>query len=66
MQALAEKAMAVSGQRMGRPPLDVQKTTVRLPTGTVDQIKGIVGEHRVAAFIRSAVEEKLAREEKGE
>jgi predicted DNA-binding protein len=48
---------------MGRPPLGVKATTVRLPNEVVERIKALVGKHRVASFIREAVENELKRRE---
>lgn len=53
---------------MGRPPLKLKdptvKTTIRLPTSLHKRMEDAVGEGKVAAFIRTAVEEKLEREPK--
>ena len=54
----------VMTRRMGRPPLNVEETKVRLNAGSKQRIATLVGENRMAAFIREAVEEKLRREEK--
>lgn len=54
----------VTTRRMGRPPLNVEETKVRLNAGSKQRIAALVGENRMAAFIREAVEEKLSREEK--
>lgn len=48
---------------MGRPPLNVTKITVRLTEEQRRRIEVTVGPHRMAAFIREAVDEKLEREE---
>jgi predicted DNA-binding protein len=49
---------------MGRPPLNVRETKVRLPEGTRERIVALLGGDRMmAAFIREAVEEVLARRE---
>ncbi len=52
---------------MGRPPLSsASKTTttaVRLPDDLKRRVEAIAGPNRMAAFIREAVEEKLARDE---
>jgi hypothetical protein len=61
MQPLAEKAVADSPRRMGRPPLNVKATTVRLQADTIARIEAQVGPNRVAAFIREAVERELQR-----
>jgi len=42
----------------------MEPTTVRLPTEIRARIKALVGTYGVAKFIREAVEEKLARDEK--
>lgn len=62
MQVLENKPMAVSAPRMGRPPLGVKPTTVRLPVETIDRIEAVAGKQKVAQFIRDAVVEKLDRE----
>ena len=64
MAVLENKAMSDSPTRMGRPTLGVKPTTVRLPVETFDRIAVVAGKHRVAAFIREAVESELARREK--
>jgi Arc/MetJ-type ribon-helix-helix transcriptional regulator len=46
---------------MGRPPLRVKATTVRLPDGMSERIDGLVGANRRAEFIRSAVMKELRR-----
>lgn len=61
MQALESKPIADSQTRMGRPPLGVKPTTVRLPIETFDRIEAVAGKNRVAVFIREAVENELAR-----
>ena len=48
---------------MGRPPLRVKATTVRLPDGMSERIDGLVGPNRRAEFIRSAVMKELRRSE---
>lgn len=48
---------------MGRPPMNVKETKVRLTEETRQRIEAIVGPHRMAAFIREAVENELARRE---
>jgi hypothetical protein len=47
---------------MGRPALGVQPTQVRLPNKLREQIRALVGDRGMAAFIREAIEEKLARQ----
>jgi predicted DNA-binding protein len=50
---------------MGRPPLGIKPTQVRLSEETRERIREIVGEQGMAAFIRDAVERELKRREKG-
>lgn len=50
--------------RMGRPPLKVKPTLVRLPEGLPERIDALVGPHKRAEFIREAVEKELARQER--
>jgi len=49
---------------MGRPALGLKQTTVRLPVETVRRIEEVVGPHRLATFIREAVENELQRRDK--
>jgi len=52
---------------MGRPPLKASsKINVRLTDEQRERIEAIVGNYGIAAFIREAVDEKLAREERRE
>ena len=48
---------------MGRPPLHVRKTTIRLPEDVFDRIRSLVGERRMAEFIRDAVVAEVERRE---
>jgi len=48
---------------MGRPPLNMKPTTVRLSAGSLRRIEALVGNRRIAAFIREAVEQELERRE---
>ena len=48
--------------RMGRPPMNVKETKVRLTNEQRQRIIALVGDQRMAAFIREAVDEKLERE----
>lgn len=58
--------MADTPARMGRPPLGVKPTTIRLAVETFDRIEAVAGKNRTASFIREAVEAELKRrEEKG-
>ncbi|WP_246725463.1 ribbon-helix-helix domain-containing protein [Beijerinckia sp. L45] len=54
----------VTAARMGRPPLNVRETKVRLPDGMVERIDALVGPNKRAQFIREATEEKLDRHER--
>ncbi|MBN8808257.1 MAG: hypothetical protein J0I47_08470 [Sphingomonas sp.] len=49
---------------MGRPPLKVKKTVIRLPDGLAERIDKIVGPRRRAEFIRKVVEQEVERLEK--
>lgn len=49
---------------MGRPPLGVRSTQVRLPEGLGERIDALVGRKRRAAFIREVVEREVERLEK--
>jgi predicted DNA-binding protein len=49
---------------MGRPPLNVKETKVRLTEDQRDRIRDLVGEQGMAQFIREAVERELKRREK--
>lgn len=51
----------VSSARMGRPPLNVRETKVRLSDEQRARIIALVGKHKMAAFIRDAVDHELAR-----
>jgi hypothetical protein len=62
--ALAEKKISDSPARMGRPPMGVKPTLVRLPDGTAERIDALVGPNKRAEFIREAVERELKRREK--
>lgn len=53
----------VSGSRMGRPPLGVKETKVRLTLDQIARIDAIAGPNRMAQFIRDAVENELKRRE---
>ncbi|SFG25835.1 hypothetical protein SAMN05518801_11287 [Novosphingobium sp. CF614] len=49
---------------MGRPPLKVKSTVIRLPEGLGERIDKLVGKQRRAAFIRDVVEREVERLEK--
>nr|WP_200991887.1 hypothetical protein [Rhizobium rhizogenes]QCO89362.1 hypothetical protein pC5.7d_645 [Rhizobium rhizogenes] len=48
---------------MGRPPLNVKETKIRLSPETKERIAALVGNYQIAAFIREAVENELTRRE---
>lgn len=49
---------------MGRPPLGVKETKVRLTLDQIARIEAIAGPNRMATFIREAVEAELTRRER--
>jgi len=51
-------------RRMGRPPLHVKETKVRLTDDQRQRIEALVGPSRMAAFIREAIERELKRRER--
>lgn len=53
----------VSGSRMGRPPLGVKETKVRLTLDQIARIDAIAGPNRMAQFIREAIDNELKRRE---
>lgn len=48
---------------MGRPPLNVKDIKIRLAPETLERIKSLVGNYKIAAFIREAIERELANRE---
>lgn len=64
MNALDNSGDPDTQAAMGRPPLGMKPTTVRLPVETIRKIEALVGNRRVASFIREAVENELRRREK--
>lgn len=58
------RAISVSSGRMSRPKLDVKMTTLRLFEGQAARIEKLDGPHRMAKFVREAVEAELQRREK--
>lgn len=48
---------------MGRPPLGVRATTIRLSVAVLARIEVLIGPNRLAKFVRDAVNEKLDRDE---
>lgn len=63
MVSLNNKAIADSPSRMGRPPLGIISTTVRLPKAILERIDALMGPNRRAQYIRQAVEKQLAQDE---
>lgn len=54
---------ADSDDGMGRPPLGMKATTIRLSMDTIHRIEAQVGNRQLAKFIREAVERELRRRE---
>ena len=54
---------ADSDEGMGRPPLGMKATTIRLSVDTIRRIEAQVGHRQLAKFIREAVERELRRRE---
>lgn len=63
MKALDNSTEPDTQAAMGRPPLGMKPTTVRLPVETIRRIEALVGNRRLAGFIREAVENELRRRE---
>jgi len=63
MAVSTPKAITDTAQRMGRPPIG-KFTAVRLPAETLARIDALVAPGKRADFIRTAVEEALARRER--
>ncbi len=61
--ALELATLLDSDGAMGRPPLGMKPTTIRLPVETLQRVEALVGNRRIALFIREAVEKELARRE---
>ncbi|MBB6306280.1 hypothetical protein [Xanthobacter tagetidis] len=65
---MTDKAVADKPRRMGRPPLKqnikTKATMVRLTEDVRLRIETLVGERRMAAFIREAIEAELKRRER--
>jgi hypothetical protein len=66
MRHLMANGESDSPARMGRPPLNLDKTVIRLSAETRSRIEALVGKRAMAAFIREAVERELLRREKGQ
>jgi predicted DNA-binding protein len=48
---------------MGRPPLNLKETKVRLADDRRERIEALVGSRRMAEFIRVAIDNELERRE---
>lgn len=57
-------AVPVTSRRMGRPPLGIKPTQVRLSEEVRERIRELVGDNGMAQFIREAIERELKRREK--
>lgn len=53
-----------TARRMGRPPMNLKTTVVRLSAEALERIEALVGKNRMAEFIREAVERELKRRER--
>lgn len=60
---MTEFPVSDTAPRMGRPPLNVKPTLVRLSDDVRRRIEALVGAQRMAAFIREAIENELKRRE---
>lgn len=58
--------ISITPRPMGRPPLGIKPTLVRLSDEVRERIRALVGDSGMAAFIREAVERELARREKAQ
>jgi len=52
--------------RMGRPPLNLKTTLVRLSAETIARIEAVAGKGRMSQFLREAAEAELLRREGGD
>jgi predicted DNA-binding protein len=48
---------------MGRPPLNLHETKIRISPETKKRIADLVGNYKISAFIREAIENELAKRE---
>ncbi len=60
---MTQISLAAMPPRMGRPPLNVKPTVVRLTDEHRRRIEALVGPTGMSAFIREAVENELTRQE---
>lgn len=58
-----DSLIAAKAHRMGRPPLGVRATKVRLTDDQLRRIDQLVGSRRMAAWIRDAIDRELERQE---
>lgn len=66
MKALEIVILPHTSEDMGRPPLGMKQTTIRLPAETIRRIEAVQGKPRqLASFIREAIENELRRREEG-
>ena len=49
--------------RMGRPPLNLKTTVIRLSAETIARIEAVVGKNRMSQFVREATEAELKKRE---
>lgn len=49
---------------MGRPPMQIKPTQIRLSEEVREEIRELVGEQGMAAFIREAIDRELKRRRK--
>lgn len=61
---MTNNAIRLISRRMGRPPLGIKPTQVRLSDEVRERIRELVGEQGMAQFIREAIERELKRREK--
>lgn len=59
-----DSLIAAKAHRMGRPPLGVRATKVRLTDDQLRRIDQLVGSRRMAAWIRDAIDRELERQER--
>ncbi|WP_414832172.1 hypothetical protein [Afifella sp. YEN Y35] len=59
--ALTNFPGTVSRKKMGRPPLKVRETKVRLTEEQRRAIEELVGQNRMSAFIREAIDAEIIR-----
>lgn len=65
VKALENGFPLLTSAGMGRPPLGLKPTTVRLSAETIARIEAVAGRQRqLAVFIREAVENELRRRER--